>query len=130
MQGPPFAGVVEGERFGPVGFTVSPAANQRYWASAGARHPLLAAGALYPPIAANLTILAFQTIAPVPLLHARQRLRAHRSGPAGVELTVTGAVSERYERRDREYVVVIAEITLFDGDPLWTSVATFCEPGA
>lgn len=129
VQGPPFSGVPVGARFGPVAFTVSPAANERYWASAGARHPLLEAGALYPPIAANLTILAFQTIAPGPLLHARQRLQCHRSAAAGVELTVRGEVSERYERRGRDYVVVTAEVELPDGAPLWTSVATFCRAG-
>ena len=72
-------------------FTVSQAANERYWASAGVDHPALRQGALYPPIAANLTILLFQTVATRPLLHTAQRLVSHRSGDAGSELTVSSA---------------------------------------
>jgi hypothetical protein len=128
-QGPheAFGGAVAGAALGPVRFTVSEAANERYWASAGVDHPALRQGALYPPIAANLTILLFQTVASRPLLHTSQRLVAHRRGEAGTELTVTGTVSERYEKRGREYAVVDAVVTLPNGQPLWTSTATFCE---
>lgn len=107
--------------------TVSAAANERYWASAGVDHPTLRRGSLYPPVAANLTILLFQTVATRPLLHTSQRLVSHRRGKAGTELTVTGTVVDRYEKRGREYAVVDAVVTLPDGDPLWTSTATFCE---
>jgi hypothetical protein len=106
---------------------VSPAANERYWASAGVDHPALRQGALYPPIAANLTILLFQTVATRPLLHTAQRLVCHRRGEAGSELEVTGAVVERYEKRGREYAVVEGVVALPDGARLWTSTATFCE---
>ena len=112
-------------------FTVSRAANERYWRSAGVDHPLLEAGALYPPIAANLTILLFQTVAPRPLLHTAQRLVCHRSAPAGPAIsTVAGLVAERFAKRGREYAVVEAEVTLAAptaDSPLWTSTATFCE---
>jgi hypothetical protein len=107
--------------------TVSPAANERYWASAGVDHPALRQGALYPPIAANLTILLFQTVATQPLLHTAQRLLCHGRGEAGTELEVTGTVVERYEKRGREYAVVQATVARPDGAPLWTSTATFCE---
>jgi hypothetical protein len=107
--------------------TVSPAANERYWSSAGVDHPVLRDGALYPPIAANLAILLFQTVATRPLLHTAQRLVCHRRGEAGAELEVTGTVVERYEKRGREYAVVEAVVSLPDRAPLWTSVATFCE---
>jgi hypothetical protein len=40
---------------------------------------------------------------------------------------VTGTVSERHQKRGREYAVVHATVTLPDGAPLWTSTATFCE---
>jgi hypothetical protein len=120
-------GAAAGAALGPVRFTVSEAANERYWASAGVDHPALRQGALYPPIAANLTILLFQTVASRPLLHTSQRLVAHRRGEAGTELTVTGTVSGRYEKRGREYAVVDAVVTLPTGQPLWTSTATFCE---
>lgn len=123
----PFGGAVVGTELGPLRFTVSSAANERYWASAGVDHPMLREGALYPPIAANLTILAFQTVATRPLLHTAQRLVCHRRGEAGRELEVTGRVVERYEKREREYAVVEAVITLPDGAALWTSTATFCE---
>ena len=116
-----------GTQLGPFRFTVSPAANERYWASAGVDHPALRQGALYPPIAANLTILLFQTVATRPLLHTAQRLVCHRRGEAGSELEVTGAVVERYEKRGREYAVVETVVGLPDGARLWTSTATFCE---
>ena len=122
-----FGGVGVGNELGPVSFTVSPAANERYWAAAGVDHPTLQSGALYPPIAANLTILLFQTVAKGPVLHTAQRLVCHRRGDAGVELSVTGVVAERYEKRGREYAVVEAVVSLPDGDPLWTSTATYCE---
>jgi hypothetical protein len=124
---PPFGGAVVGTELGPLRITVSAAANERYWASAGVDHPALREGALYPPVAANLTILLFQTVATRPLLHTAQRLVSHRRGAAGSELTVTGTVVDRYEKRDREYAVVHAVVALPDGQPLWTSTATFCE---
>lgn len=123
----PFGGAGAGTPLGPLPFHVSRAANERYWRSAGVDHPLLRAGALYPPIAANLTILLFQTVAPRPLLHTAQHLECHRSALAGRELEVHGTLVERFTKRDREYAVVEAEVLLADGDPLWTSVATFCE---
>jgi hypothetical protein len=124
---PPFGGAAVGTELGPLRITVSAAANERYWASAGVDHPALREGALYPPVAANLAILLFQTVATRPLLHTSQRLVSHRRGEAGSELTVTGTVVERYEKRGREYAVVDAVVALLDGEPLWTSTATFCE---
>jgi hypothetical protein len=126
----PFGGVVAGTALGPIRVTVSAAANERYWNSAGADHPALRQGALYPPLAANLTILLFQTVAKRPLLHTAQRLVSHRRGAVGTKLTVTGTVVERFEKRHREYAVVDAVVTLPDGEPLWTSTATFCEQEA
>ena len=123
----PFGGAVAGTDLGPMRITVSAAANERYWASAGVDHPTLRRGALYPPVAANLTILLFQTVATRPLLHTSQRLVSHRRGEAGAELTITGTVGDRYEKRGREYAVVDALVALPDGEPLWTSTATFCE---
>jgi hypothetical protein len=123
----PFGGAVVGTDLGPLRITVSAAANERYWASAGVDHPALRQGALYPPVAANLTVLLFQTVATRPLLHTSQRLISHRRGEAGTELTVTGTVADRYEKRGREYAVVDAVVALPDGEPLWTSTATFCE---
>jgi len=111
---------------GPLTFTVSAGANERYWAHAGVDHPALRAGALYPPIAANLTVLLFQTVAARPLLHTAQRISAHRRAEAGSELTVAGSVSARYVKRGREYAEVTATVSIA-GEPVWTSVATFCE---
>ena len=116
-----------GTQLGPLRITVSAAANERYWGSAGVDHPALRQGALYPPIAANLAILLFQTVATRPLLHTAQRLVSHAWAEAGTELEVTGTVIERYEKRGREYAVVHAVVSLPDGRPLWTSTATFFE---
>jgi hypothetical protein len=124
----PFGGATVGTALGPATFTVSAAANERYWSAAGVDHAVLRGGALYPPIAANLTILLFQTVVPRAMIQTEQRLVCHRRGEVGTELTVRGAVVERYEKRGREYLVVEAVVELPDGDPLWTSTATFIEP--
>ncbi len=117
-----------GDAFGPVVYEVSEPANDRYWQAAGVEHSTRDAGFLYPPMAANLTILALQTVAPAPLLHTHQRLVCHRAAPAPAPLTVTGTVTARFTRRGREYLEVTAEVTT-DGCPLWTSVATFIAAG-
>jgi hypothetical protein len=123
----PFGGAEAGTALGPVTFSVSSAASDRYWDGAGIEHPARARGLLYPPMAANLTILLFQTVAPRSMWHTAQRLQCHRASAAEVELTVSGSVRERFEKRGREYAVVEAVITLADGAPLWTSTATFTE---
>jgi hypothetical protein len=112
---------------GPLRLTISVAANERYWRAAGVDHPLLRAGALYPPIAANLTILCFQQTCPDAMIQTRQRLKCHRSAPAGAELVTFGRVVARYEKRGREYVdIEVAVITTDEPDqPLWTSWVTF-----
>jgi hypothetical protein len=125
----PLAAIPAGTVLGPLRLRISRAANERYWSSAGVDHPALRAGALYPPIAANLTVLLVQTVADRPLLQTAQRVTSHRSADADVELTVTGAVTERFEKRDRAYAVVQAEVALPGGEPLWTSTATFCGAG-
>jgi hypothetical protein len=112
---------------GPMRLTISPAANERYWRAAGVDHPALRAGALYPPIAANLTILCFQKTCPDAMIQTRQRLQCHRVAQAGVELVTFGRVVARYEKRGREYVdIEVAVITTDAPDqPLWTSWVTF-----
>jgi hypothetical protein len=122
--------VTVGTAFGPVAYTVSEAANDRYWRAAGIEHPSRDAGVLYPPMAANLTILAFQTVAPDPLLHTHQTLVAHAIGHAPADLEVYGQVSRRFAKRGREYVEVTTEVATADGTHLWTSIATFVEAGA
>src|SRR3954465_10635562 len=92
---PPFSGAVVGTLFGPVTYAVSEAANDRYWRAAGIEHPPPTAGFLPPPMAANLPILAFQTIAPAPLLHTHQTLVAHAAATAPADLEVYGQVSRR-----------------------------------
>src|SRR3954452_14292598 len=125
----PFSGAVVGTLFGPVTYAVSEEANDRYWRAAGIEHPARTSGFLYPPMAANLTILAFQTIAPDPLLHTHQTLVAHAAAHAPADLAVYGQVSRRFAKRGREYVEVTTEIAA-DGTHLWTSIATFVEAGA
>jgi len=107
--------------------TVSPEANERYWRAAGVSHPVLAAGALYPPIAANLTVLCFGQVCPEPVIQTRQRLRCHRRTDAGIELRTTGRVTAQYEKRGRRYVDVEAIVATADApdDPLWISQVSF-----
>jgi hypothetical protein len=114
-----------GETLGPLVVPVSDTASARYWRAAGIDPPPAAEGCLFPPMAANLTILLFQTAVVEPVLHTAQRLTCHRLARAGVELTVDGRIAERYERRGREYAVVDAVVRLPDGAPLWSSHATF-----
>jgi hypothetical protein len=117
--------LAEGIELGPFPVTVSEAANDRYWAGAGIDHPARQAGFLYPPMAANLTILLVQTLLPLPMLQTAQRLDCHRAARAPADLVVTGVVAERFTKRDREYMVVEATVGVVDDAPLWTSVATF-----
>ena len=126
----PFNGVAVGTAFGPVTYDVSEAANDRYWEAAGISHPAREAGVLFPPMAANLTILAFQTVAPDPLLHTAQRLDCRAIAHAPTSVTVTGSVTGRFERRGREYVEVTTTTTDADDTIVWISVATFVEAGA
>ncbi len=74
-----WAALRPGHELGPLRLTVSTAANERYWRAAGVDHPRLRAGALYPPIAANLTILCFQLTVPDAMIQTRQRLVCHRA---------------------------------------------------
>jgi len=117
--------LAEGVELGPFPVTVSEAANDRYWAGAGIEHPARRAGFLYPPMAANLTILLVQTQLPLPMLQTAQRLDCHRAWRAPADLIVTGVVAQRFTKRDREYMVVEATVGVVDDVPLWTSVATF-----
>jgi hypothetical protein len=129
VHSPPGAlsGVHEGDRLGPFEITISPAANERYWRAAGVSHPRLVAGALYPPIAANLTVLCFQQHCPHPMIQTHQHLQCHRVEQAGTPLAVTGAVRRRYEKRGREYVdvEVVVCATARPDEPIWTSTVHF-----
>jgi hypothetical protein len=117
----------EGTVLGPFACTVSAAANERYWRAAGVSHPALEAGALYPPIAANLTILMFLETCPHPMIQTSQVLQCHRAVDAGTPLVVTGHVTARYEKRGRAYVDVEANIATAAApdEPVWTSTVSF-----
>lgn len=120
-----FADLETGQPLGPFAVTVDRAANERYWRAAGVAHPSLAAGALYPPIAANLTILTFQQTCPDAMIQTRQRLRCHATAAAGTPLVVTGRIGERATKRGRDFCDVEAEVRTAAGELLWTSVVTF-----
>jgi hypothetical protein len=120
----PLAALEAGCHFPELRATVSAAANERYWRAAGIDHPRFAAGTLYPPLAANLTILSFLQVCSEAMIQTRQRLQCHRAADADVELVVHGEITERYAKRGREYVDVRAEISA-EGTLLWTSEVTF-----
>jgi len=119
-----FSALEPGFDLGELRLTITRAANERYWRAAGVDHPALRAGALYPPIAANLTVLLFAARCPDPVIQTRQVLRCHRSAPADVALHTTGAIVDRYDKRGRAYVDLEARVTI-DGDALWTSIVSF-----
>jgi hypothetical protein len=122
-----FAALEAGTDLGTLAVTVSAHANERYWLAAGVDHPLLRAGALYPPIATNLTVLLLGQRCPDAMIQTRQRLRCHRAAPAGVTLTTTGRVATRYEKRGRVYIDVHAVVHASDApdETLWTSEVSF-----
>jgi hypothetical protein len=136
MERKAFAEMVPGTALGPLRVTVSATANERYWRAVGIDHPALAAGALYPPIAANLTVLCFGEVCPDAMIQTRQHLRCHRkvmaevgggTGVGGVELVTTGTVSRRYEKRGRTYVDVETVVATADrpDEPVWSSEVAF-----
>jgi hypothetical protein len=122
-----FADIEAGLVLPPLHLEISAAANDRYWRAAGVDHPLLEAGALYPPIAANLTVLCFGQVCAEPVIQTRQRLRCHRRAHAGTTLVTTGRVTARYDKRGREYVDVEAVVTTAEAGAgtLWTSEVSF-----
>jgi hypothetical protein len=117
--------LAEGVELGPLPLTVSEAANDRYWAGVGIEHPARQAGWLYPPMAANFTVLLVQSRLTEPLLHTAQRLECHRGRQAPADLVVKGVVTRRFVKREREYMVVEAVVSVVGAEPLWTSIATF-----
>jgi hypothetical protein len=129
----PFSEVVVGTILEPFAVAISAAANDRYWEGAGVEHPLRREGALYPLIAANLTILTFGRLCPDAMIQTRQRLLCHRRADAPATLRTEGRVTERYERRGRTYIAVETTVSLDDGAGedrdddarLWTSTVVF-----
>jgi hypothetical protein len=119
-----FTQVEAGMVLPPLRLTVSAAANERYWRAAGVSHPSVAAGVLYPPIAANLAVLCFGQVCGDAMIQTRQRLVCRRSAMAGVELLTAGVVSARYDKRGRTYVDVETTVLTADG-VLWESEVSF-----
>jgi hypothetical protein len=109
---------------GPLQVAISEAANERYWRAAGIDHPLLLAGALYPPIAANVTIMLFNQHCGDAVIQTHQRVLCHTRADAGSELAAFGVVVATYEKRGRAYCDIVANISC-DGAPLWTSEVSF-----
>jgi hypothetical protein len=121
-----FSEVRPGTELARFTVTISQAANDRYWDGAGVDHPLRRAGALYPLIAANLTILTFGQLCPDAMIQTRQRLVCHRRVDAPTTLETAGRVTERYDRRGRTYVVVETTVSpVAETEPLWTSTVVF-----
>lgn len=119
-----------GDRFPTLALRVPAAANDRYWAGAGVDHPTRREGLLYPPMAANLTILLVQQVSPEPLLHAEHMLSCATAARADVELLVDGVVAERFDKRGRDYAVIDAVVATAAGQQLWQSRATFTPTSA
>ncbi|HET9730822.1 MAG TPA: hypothetical protein VFR41_15430 [Acidimicrobiia bacterium] len=123
----PFGLLTAGMTCGPLSITVGEQANVRYFEAANVDHPLLRAGALYPPIAANLTVLCFGLRCPDPVIQTRQHLRCHGIARAGAALVVDGTITDVYEKRGRAYVDVEAVVrdAAAPDEPIWTSRVSF-----
>lgn len=126
-----------GTPLGPWVLELRAAANDRYWAGAGIDHPARGAGVLYPPLAANLLIVALQRVCDEPLLHLAQRLRTHATATAPATVRLSGSVRKRWEHRGREHLEVVAEVVAQGpgavtagaggrGTLLWEGSAHFC----
>lgn len=120
----PFAGLGPGDRLEPLTLELSAAANDRYWQGAGIDHPRRRAGALYPLIAANLTVLAFARHCADAMIQTRQHLVCHRRADAPTRLVTAATIDQRFEKRGLPYITVRAEVTIDDA-PLWTSTVDF-----
>jgi acyl dehydratase len=120
-----FDELAAGDRFPELALRLSARANERYWAGAGVDHAARREGLLYPPMAANLTILLVQQQAPEALLHAEQVVECMASAPADTDLVVNGVVAERLEKRGRQYAVIDATVAVAGGEVLWQPRATF-----
>ena len=122
-----FAEFQQGDRLGPLRLTIGPDANARYFTNAGVEHPALRAGALYPPIVANLSVLLFGLHCDDEVIQARQRLRCHRIQPAGTPLVITGHIADRITKRGRLFLDIAIEVATEDApdDPFWESIVSF-----
>jgi len=124
---PPATGLPPvGTPLGPWELELSAAANDRYWAGAGVDHPARHAGVLYPPMLANLMIVALQRRTDEPLLHLHQQVRTWGVATAPGLVRLTGEVVRGFAWRGREALEVRAEVSGGDGARLWTGTATFC----
>jgi hypothetical protein len=117
-----FAALAPDRRFPELRLHLSARANDRYWAGAGVDHVARREGRLYPPMAANLTILLVQQEVPAALLHAEQSLRCTGSALTDVDLVVNGVVAESFEKRGRDYAVIDATVATADGSELWRTL--------
>lgn len=131
-EAPPFP--PPGADLGSFEVDISADANDRYWGGAGIDHPVRASGLLYPPMAVNLTILLVQQTVAAGLLHTWGRLECHGRAHAPAHLTVTAAVADRFEKRERDYFVVTSEVRADGSELLWTTetelAASIRRPGA
>ena len=119
-----FGGLEVGDVLNPLTTTISPEANERYWRSAGIEHPLLQGGALYPLIAANLTVLALHQHCADAMLQTRQQLTCHQRGDTPATLLTQATVVDRYDKRSLPYIVIGAQVTV-DGHLLWSATSHF-----
>jgi hypothetical protein len=126
-----FSDLAPGTELGPLHLTVSEAANRRYLDAAGVQHPVFDGGVLYPPIAANLTILAFLERCADPVIQTRQVLHCSGLLRAGVPLVVTGGVTAAYDKRGRRYVDVCARVApaATPDATVWESEVNFTPAG-
>ncbi len=120
----PLAAIRAGTALGPFTLELSAAANERYWRAAGLTHPSLVGGALYPLIAANVTVLTWLERCAEPMIQTRQRLWVHDRAAVPARLTAVGSVTSREVRRQRDHLTLRVDITQSER-PLWTSEVGF-----
>ena len=120
----PFRCLTVGTSLDPLTLTISLSANERYWRAAGIDHALLRSGALYPLIAANLTVLAFTQHVPDAMIQTSQQLTCHRRVNAPSTLTTRATVIDRYEKRSLPYIAIAASVTV-DEELAWTATSHF-----
>lgn len=113
-----------GADLGTLELSISAEANDRYWRGAGISHAARHDALLYPPMAANFTMMLIQQSLPMGLLHTWGRLTARSANTAPADVTVSGQVRGRFVKRQRDYFVVASSVSTTEG-ALWDGEQEF-----
>ena len=132
-----------GAEFPPYEYELTPEKVQRYLEAVQDTNPLYHdaaaaaesefGGLIAPPtIAATYVRNAYREVATsVPgTVHAKQAYRFFRPQRPGDRLRVSARLEDRYQRKGRTYVIILADVTNQDGEKVLEAKMTIFLPGA